>query len=254
MMGLLLGVEMPPYTEQLITSLSFNSMSLIPSTKNKTVMLSASITITINSPLGLQSPLNIQTIDMTVSLVYENNSVGLISVLQVPVTRIDPITYQTKFDNKYLMLDGTGATYEKFAQDFINANETNLIHFRVAGLASVAGSFALGPLDVSGVHVENSVSLVGLNGLSNVHVDSISVDGEEGNALRLSINVTINNTGITDVQLQNFSLYMADGKTGTILGHVPIDVLAVRQGTNKVFLNGSVKFFVFFIEISRLLF
>jgi hypothetical protein len=181
--------------------------------------------------------------DMTVSLIYQNNSVGLLSVLQVPVNKIDPITYQTKFDNKYLMLDGTGTTYEKFAQDFINANETNHINFSVAGLASVAGSFALGPLNVSGIHVENSVSLVGLNGLSNVHVDGISVDGEEDDALRLSINVTINNTGITDVQLQNFSLYMADGATGTVLGHVPIDVLTVHQGVNKVFLHGSVKYF-----------
>jgi len=240
MMGLSLGAPMPPFNEQLIASLVFNSMSLIPSTTNKTVELSASIIIKVNSPLGSQSPLNIQTMNMSVSLLYGNNSVGMLNVIQIPVKQLDAITYESQFNNKTLIVDGTGAIYQKFVQDFINSNKSYPIGFRIAGLASVVGSFALGPLNIDGIYIENNVTLVGLDGLNNVHVDGISVNGEDGNALRLSVNAIIENSGITSVQLQNFSLYMAEGENGTILGHVPIDILAVQPGSNEISLNGFV--------------
>ncbi|CAF1500658.1 unnamed protein product [Adineta steineri] len=238
MMGLSLNVPMPPFNEQLIVSLKFNSMSLIPSITEKKVKLAASIIIQINSPLGQQSPLNIQTMDMSTFLVYENNSVGMLNVSQVPVKQLDTMTFETKFDNKYLILTDTGINYEKFTQDFIKANQTHPINFRLVGVASIVGSFALGPLHIDGILVENNVSLVGLNGFNNVHVDGISVDGEEESALRLSINVTIENAGVTEVQLEDFSLYMAEAQNGTVLGQIPIDILAVEPGSNEISLNG----------------
>ncbi|CAF3438846.1 unnamed protein product [Rotaria sp. Silwood2] len=236
--GLSLNVDMPPFNEQLIASLVFNSMSLIPSTNKKNVMLSASITIKINSPLGQKSPLDIQMMNMNVFLLYEDDSVGMLNVSQAPVKQLDAITYEAQFNNKYLSLTDTGATYEKFAQNFIRANKTYPTTFRIIGVASIVGSFALGPLNIDGIVVKNNVSLVGLDGLNNVQVDGISVDGEQGSALRLSINATINNSGVTEVQLQNFSLHLAERESGTILGEVPIDVLAIRPGSNSVALNG----------------
>jgi len=240
MAGLSLGAPMPPFNEPLIASLTFSSMSLIPSIIDRTVSFSALIIFKINSPLGERSPFNIQTLNMNVSLLYEDNSVGMLIILKVPVVPLDAITYELEFNNKSLILDGTGATYQKFAQDFIKANQSYPISFRIAGLASVNGSFALGPLNVDGIHVDNTISLVGLDGLNNVHVDGISVDGEDGNALRLLINATIENSGVTDVHLQNFSLYMAEAENGTILGQVPIDVLALQPGVNEISLSGLV--------------
>jgi hypothetical protein len=236
--GLSLGVEMPPFDEQLIPSLIFNSMSLIPSAYEKTVTLSASITIELNSPLGHQSPLNIKSMDMSIFLRYETNSVGMLNVSQAPMKQINEMTYETVFDNKYLILSDTGKTYEKFAQHFINANKTHPIHFRIVGFASITGSFALGPLNVNGILVDNSVSLVGLESLNNVHVHGISVDGETETALQLSIRATIGNPGVTEVQLQNFTLCLADGETGTVLGQVPINVLDLQPGNNTIILNG----------------
>ena len=120
----------------------------------------------------------------------------------------------------------------------IGANKTHPIHFRIVGFAAITGSFALGPLSIDGILVENNVSLVGLEGLNNVRVHGISVDGEVETALQLSINVTIDNPGVTDVQLQNFTLHMADGDSGTVLGQVPIDILSLQPGTNNITLNG----------------
>ncbi|CAF1534499.1 unnamed protein product, partial [Rotaria sordida] len=121
---------------------------------------------------------------------------------------------------------------------FINAIKIHSIDFRIGGVASITGSFAHDPLNTNRILVENNIPLVGLDGLNIVHVDGISVDGEEGTALRLSINATIENPGVTDVQLQNFSFYMAEGETGTILGQIPINVLDLQPGTNTVTLNG----------------
>ncbi|CAF1172027.1 unnamed protein product [Rotaria sordida] len=236
--GLSLNVPTPPFNEQLIASLTFNSLSLIPSTNKKEVMLSASIIIKINSPLGPKSPLNIQMINISVALFYEGDSVGMLNISQALVKQLDPITYQWKFNEKYLNLTGKGATYEKFARNFISANKTHPIDFRIVGVVSIVGSFALGPLNINQILVGNNVSLVGLDNLNNVHVDGISIDGEQGAALRLSINTTINNPGVTEVELRNFSLHIAVGENGTILGQVPIDVLAIRPGKNTVTFNG----------------
>ncbi|CAF1327962.1 unnamed protein product [Rotaria sordida] len=220
MEGLALSVQMPPFAEQLIPTLIFNSMSLIPSTNDKTVTLSASITIKVNSPLGSQSPLDINSMNMNVYLLYENNSVGMLNVSQAPVKLIDETasTYETEFNDEYLILSNTGKTYEEFAQNFIKANDINRINFRIVGIASINGSFALG--------------------LNNVRVHSISVNGEVDNALQLSINVTIGNPGVTDIKLENFTLTMADSDSNTVLGRVPIDVLSLQPGNNDMTLNG----------------
>lgn len=238
MEGLTLNVQMPPFDEQLIPSLVFKSMALIPSTNEKKVKLSATIAIEINSPLGHQSPLNIQTIDMKVSLLYNNISVGELDISQIPVKPVNASFFETEFADQVLILSNTGETYEKFAQEFINADELNPINLYIVGTAAIKGSFALGPLNTKGIPVDNKVSLVGLDGLNQVYVRNISIDGEIYNALQLSINTEIENPGITDVQLQNFTLNMADSVSGTILGRVPIDVLALQPGSNKLTLNG----------------
>ncbi|CAM4755173.1 unnamed protein product [Rotaria magnacalcarata] len=238
MEGLVLGVQMPPFDEQLISSLIFTSMSLVPSTDERKVTLSASITIEINSPLGDQSPLNIESMSMSVFLFYEKNPVGKLDISQLPVKPLDKTRYETQFDDKNLILSDTGKVYEKFAQNFINANELNPINFRIVGLASITGSFALGPLNINGIIVNNSVSLVGLSSLNDVQVYDIFVNGETDNALQLSFNVQIGNPGVTDVLLQKFTLYMADGISGTVLGRVPIDVLSLKPGSNNMTLNG----------------
>ena len=253
MTGLSLTSNMPPFDEQLIVGLDFISTSLFPSTTEKKVSFSATIIVKVNSPLGQQSPLNIQTMDMSVALFYESDAVGMLNISQISVQQLDATTYQTQFENKDLILTGIGATYEKFTQNFLKANKTNPINFRIVGVASIIGSFALGPLSINGILVENNVSLVGLDGLSDVSVDGISVDGEEGAAIRLSVNATIKNPGITSVQLEDFSLYMAEGENGTILGNVPIDVLALQPGSNEVALHGFVWLFFALSFISLLL-
>ena len=240
MIGLSLNILMPPYNERLIVSLIFNAMSLMPSITKKKVTLSASITIKINSPLGQKSPLNIQTMDMSVLLLYQNHSVGTLNISQATVKQLDAVTYAAQFANKYLTLTGTGTTYKKFTRDFISANRKHPVEFCIAGTASINGSFALGSLNINGIFVENNVSLVGLDSFSNICVNGISVDGEEGDALRISINATIDNPGTTEVRLRNFSLLMAEGENNTILGHVPIDFLTIQSGSNAVTLDGLV--------------
>ena len=238
LMGLSLSVPMGPYKEQLIESVVFEAMSLIPSVSEKTVLLSASMVIEVNSPLGNQSPLEIQLMDMSASLLYQDESVGVVNVTRSPVRRLNANTYQTHFANRVLTLTGTGATYEQFCQSFIRANQSNPIHCGIEGSASILGSYALGPLTVKGVTVSNDVSLVGFDGLSNVHVDGISVDGEAAAALRLTINATIENPGVTDIQLQNFTFQLAEDENGTVLGQLPIDIFQVHPGSNEVTLHG----------------
>ena len=242
-----LTVDMPPYTEKLIPSLKFQSMSLIPSTDNKIVSLSASIIIEINSPLGLKSPLDIQKINMTASLKYSDDTVGTLTITNAIVEQIDPINYLTVFSNIPLLLSGTGRAYEYFAQNFISANYQNQIIFSIIGLADIQGSFALGPLNIAGIDVNNAVFLTGLDGLQNVCVHGISIDGEDHQSLLISINVSIVNPGITVVQLRRFTLLMIDESSSVQLGKIPVDVLLLEPGRNEMMLYG----FVFF-DLTRL--
>lgn len=240
MEGLSLAVQMPPFDESLISSLVFDSMSLVPSTTEKKVVLSAAMNFTINSPLGQQSPLEITTLDMTVRLVYGGSAVGMLTVAEAAVEPLDAVTFASAFESKELLIADVGKGYEKFVQDFIRANRTHPIKFRVIGLASITGAFALGALHVDGIPVDNEVSLVGLESLSDVRVHGISVDGEQDDALRLAINVTIGNPGATDVRLRDFVLAMADAASGTVLGRVPIEVLDLQPGYNTMVLHGFV--------------
>lgn len=238
MMGLSLRVRMPPFREQLIQSLAFESMSLIPSTRERNVVLSASILIQINSPLGVRSPLIIQSMDMSASLMYKDQPIGMLNIFKSPVRQFNATTYQSAFNNESLVLVDSGLAYERFARDFIGASRINPIEFRIVGVASIVGSFALGPLNVNGISVSNTVSLVGLDGLSHVLVNGITIEGEEGAGLRLGIDATIDNPGITDVELQNFTFHLVEAVNNTHLGEIPIGVLAAQPGKNHVVLNG----------------
>lgn len=240
MKNLALAVGMPPYNGKLIPSLVFESMSLIPSSNSTTVQLSASIIIRIDSPLGERSPLDIRSLTMKVSLMYQGSSIGSLDISQAIIEPVNITTYRAKFNQAQMILSGTGQIYEKFAQTFILTDEENPIGFTIFGTASINGSFALGPLNVNGVPVNNDVSLGGLGGLTDVHVHGISIYGEEDDVLYLSINVTIGNPGLTNVELRNFILKLADGHTKVLLGQVLVDTLALKPGNNTMMLRGLV--------------
>ncbi|CAF1115476.1 unnamed protein product [Rotaria sp. Silwood1] len=207
MEGSSLSVQIPSFGEQLISLLIFKSMSLVPSTNRKQVTLSALIIIQMNSPLGHRSPLNIQSMDMNVHLFYEENSVGMLDFSQVPMQKLNENTYQTQFTDKCLIL-------------------------------SDRGSFTLGSLSISEIIVDNNITLVGLAGLNNVRLHDISVDGDEGTALQLSINMTIGNPGVTDIKLQNFTFNIVDSDNETVLGQIPINILSLPSGNNIMTLTG----------------
>lgn len=242
MNGLTLNVEMPPFNQPVIRSLTFQSISLVPSTDSRSVLLSASIIIEINSPLGDRSPLTIQTMDMDAFLIYKNSCVGALNVYGAAVQQIDVTTYRTEFSQCVLVLSEAGISYEKFSKDFINANAIDPILFQISGKASIIGAFALGPLNIDGIPVWNTVRLAGLNGLSEVVVQGISIEGEEQRGLRLSIDATIVNPGIATVELQKFIFQLLDAETHVTLGEIPIDSLAVSPGINQVKLHGFVIF------------
>ena len=238
MNGLTLTVQLPAFDEQLIPALTFDSMSLVPSKTERQVLLSASITIGINSPLGQSSPLDIDSMDMDASLVYQGQDVGTLTISRAPVEQLTPTNYHTEFHGTALILSGTGEAYVTFVQHFIGANQTHPIEFRIVGSASITAHFALGPLEIKGIKVDNTVSLVGLEGFNRVLVRGISVDGEQESALQLTINATIDNPGVSAVQLQDFTLQMSDTKSGTILGRVPVPILSLQPGSNDITLNG----------------
>ena len=238
MAGLILNVDMTPFDKKVIDSLQFESMSLIPSNDDKSVTISASIIIRINSPLGNRSPLAIKKMDLDSFLVYENGSVGLLQTFNVPVEQLDVITYRSKFDNQTLRLTEPGIIYENFSRAFIDASTMNPIKFYIFGKASIVGSFALGPLNIDGILLSNEVLMVGLDKLSQVLVHGISIDGETEEGLLLSIDVTINNTGVSVVELRSFTFQLLDAQTDITLGKIPIDVLTVAPGLNDIVLHG----------------
>lgn len=152
-------------------------MSLIPSTKEKTALLTASILIRITSSRGKQSPLDIDLTNVSASLTFAGQYVGVLNVSQATVEQVGKNTYRAQLNQAPLILAGTGETYESFAQSFIAADDDHPIEFMIRS-AAISGDFALGSLKIEGVPVDNSVSLGGLAGLHDVRVRGISIDGE----------------------------------------------------------------------------
>lgn len=253
--GLELQVTMLPFEEQLIPSIVFKSLSFIPSTDKKEVKLSAALNITINSPLGAGSPINITSLNFSLSLIYENSTVGVLNISDTPLQKLDTATYDLQFNNTQLILSNTSQAYTKFSQSFIQVSLTSSIYFGLVGLCNVDGSFALGSLNISQININNNVSLVGLGGLNNISVHSISIDGENSNGLLITINVTITNLGVINLGLTNFTLDIADVTSGTIIGQIQVGEFLLQPGSNFIKFMGLVReniftLFYFYLELT----
>ncbi|CAF1438102.1 unnamed protein product, partial [Didymodactylos carnosus] len=243
MNGLSLVTVMPPFQKDLIESLEFTNLTLVPSTTDTNVTLSATMRIRINSPLGKNSPLNLEKLSMKASLNYEQKEIGTLDIVDITVYTVPSLTstYETKFENIQLILTDT-STYQLFANRFIASNEVNPIRFGISGTSNVSGSFALGPLSVSNVKVDNEVVLTGLNGLSDIQVESILIEGDQpsqGSGVALTIKTIIENAGVTTVSLKDLTLNMINMNSVT-LGKINVDVLSLKPGTNSLTMNGFI--------------
>jgi len=162
----------------LITGLTFNDALITPITTLRLTMR-MSVNVTMSNPLGPNSPLDINWINMTVQLRYKNSTIGtaVTGVTKIPKPN-------TVNGNSTITIDSfagmnlwdQGVELATFAKDLI---KVETIELDLQGFsATEAYSHALGwAVDVEAVSVDLSVSFPGMNGLKGVKILDYSLSG-----------------------------------------------------------------------------
>ena len=255
MQGLELGVTLKGNKINLIRSMVFDSMDMKPSTTDQTVRIQASLTIQLESPLGHNSPLNLETLDMNAHLLFRNKSVGALTVPKSKITSIPEIDPQTgrphpfsltftKNIDSLMVLDDV-EWYKTFVSAFENGES---IDIEIKGTSNVVGTYALGPLIIQGLPIDSMVHLRGLDGFKTCSVKDLHLpsnrqcdasrqpDGLCG--VNANVDATIFNPGVTVVHLGRTSMEMRYKNCS--IGVVGSNDLSLQTGLNQLSLSGYV--------------
>ncbi|CAF1507626.1 unnamed protein product, partial [Didymodactylos carnosus] len=184
-----LATILPLFQLELIGSLQFTSLRLVPSDIDTNVKLSGTITVKIDSPFGKKFPLNIQTLDMNTPLNFEHKQIETLNIADAAVQTLSPlsVTYQTTFNdvqivasmkfNKQLVnhsLDNklemefvskplTILDYHAFQQFSATLLFTPNVKVMINGSAEPIAITNMGILTLNNILIVDELSLIGFN-------------------------------------------------------------------------------------------
>ena len=238
--GLSIGADLPGIEAELIHSVEVVTFGIgFDPRPSDNVYASGRLRVLFGLPSNVNVSLLAKKTTIEFTMGFPGRPVfGRMNLHELPVQH-DQLTNELMIDfQRQLLTIVDRNAFVNFTQTFTSGGLDNRVSFGIAGLASITGLFAIGTLDVDGIALNNTISLDGLGGLKDVHVNGISINGEENGAFQLSINTTIVNPGSTFVQLQSFILQLADHQSGTMLGRILVDVLTLEPGKNTMILHG----------------
>ena len=239
MQGLNISTVVPGNEMNLVNSLVFESMTLIPSATRLTAHIDAGVRMSVNSPLSAQSPLQLQTIAIDSVLMYEGQPMGEIVSDSVPVFAVPGLTdtFRTNLVGELRLLNN-GSVYERFVAALIPATSLSVT---VAGVTNLTASYVLGNLSATSLPIVANSSLPGLQSLAPVQERGLNITGAVNCSsppcgLTVSMAASLFNPAPVSVSLEHSALllsYKADQ-----LGRVQSAVLNIVPGVNLVTLTG----------------
>ena len=176
--GLNISTAVPGNSLNLVRALSFESLQLTPSTSRLTALIDAGVQMSINSPLGEQSPLLLQMIAIDAVLVYEGQPMGEVISGSVPVFAVPGMsdTFRTNLTGELRLL-GNGSAYEAFVTALLPSTSLSLT---VVGTTNITASYVLGHLSAASLPISANSSLPGLQSLAPVQERGLNITGAIG--------------------------------------------------------------------------
>ena len=244
MQGLTLQNAVPGNTMPLVRRLEFLSLELRPSEADASAQVHAAALVSINSPLGLSSPLSIASMAVDCEMLHAGQSIGrLVSAASAAFPVYDgnsslTLTFRTSIAGQ-LRLSGNGSAYAAFASAFISA--AGNLSMSIVGSSNITAAYALGNISASALPVTANFSLPGLQGLSPVE-QGLTVNGPLLCAappcgLNVTLAASMLNPSFVTISLSRAALAVL--YEGEQLGTVQAAELSIRPGRNALSLSGA---------------
>jgi len=242
----------------LVTGLAFTSATITPLT-NDWLILDMVAVVSMKNPLGAESPLNVNTVDMTVDMIYGADTIGTAKTGSTDV----PLPNEVKGDalltvpaHAEMTLPDAGAALTKFAKDLIMLDTLEMSLFGLT--ATNAYCPALGyDMDVVGVHVIlpdpdttpplAPITVQGMGGLKDVEILSYSMpgnvpDGTDGCVAQcgvfMELTARVNNPSPFGLVIGTLNADVLD-LNDVAIGKVTATELTLGAGDNTITMTGK---------------
>ena len=242
--GLNLSTTVPGNQLNLVRTMTFQSMRLVPSASDLTAAIDVGLVVTINSPLGPNSPLQLQTMSIDSVLMYLGQPVG---ELVSGVAAVTPVytgnatatdTFTANLTGQLRLL-GDGGVYEQFVAQLVPATSLKVT---VTGTTNITTQYVLGNLSATALPVTAESTLPGLQSLAPVVEAALNITGEvqcdtPPCGLTVSMAASLYNPSFVTVALNNSGLTLH--YKGDLLGRLEAPVLNINPGVNFITLPGQ---------------
>jgi hypothetical protein len=219
---------------QLIHGVSLGNLDLVFTNQTAYSPLSSAPSVTANFSVPFGFSLNITQVTQNITL--GTNATGPIALLSSGYVNStsNQKTGVLSFALQNAPLNIYPDKYEAFNQFNYNLTGSTIYDFNVAGNATVIASTPIGVVKLSGVPLDTTTSLNGLQHLNSTPttINSLDVTGGTTDNLIMAINVTMFNPSSVQISSGDVSLQMTSG--GTQLGLVTLPNLTLLRGVNNV--------------------
>eukprot|EP00455_Lapot_gusevi_P014445 TRINITY_DN17215_c0_g1_i1.p1 TRINITY_DN17215_c0_g1~~TRINITY_DN17215_c0_g1_i1.p1 ORF type:complete len:789 (-),score=204.54 TRINITY_DN17215_c0_g1_i1:342-2708(-) len=234
MQGLSLATVLKGSNLNLINSVQFPSMFMDP-IDNARVRLTTPAVISMNNPLGPNSPLTILSSSMAVEMIYLDQTIGTMSLNKTSVDNIGHDIVSIPINAEINMV---GEGFTKFVVDFMQSEDYVLM--TMVGLANIDAVLPIGTVHLKGIKLANSVRLQGMGGLrKGLTIDDFDLPSNSPfMGVRLVSDSTMVNPSVASVNIGTveFDMFYQD----VFIARIGVSNFVLKPGVNKVHLSGYV--------------
>uniref|UniRef100_A0A0G4GU73 Uncharacterized protein n=1 Tax=Chromera velia CCMP2878 TaxID=1169474 RepID=A0A0G4GU73_9ALVE len=238
-------------SEELVKGFEFLgvNMDTVAGKENSHVKLSGGVRVTIASPLGPNSPIEIEEVNLEGDLVYKGSSnLGKMSNAKLTPSeskgrRLTGPGGETLLEfplhlEAELELTGGGGPFKSFVNDFRELDE--LVVGLGGGRANVKAKTVVGPLLLDDVPLSQSSAMKGMGGLKGVAVKSFGIGGSNPDgSWDLTASVLLPNPSAADVDLGQRLAVGIDYMGQTLAVLESVDKITIKPGDNFVEFKGK---------------
>eukprot|EP00520_Triparma_pacifica_P017740 CAMPEP_0118657522 /NCGR_PEP_ID=MMETSP0785-20121206/14065_1 /TAXON_ID=91992 /ORGANISM="Bolidomonas pacifica, Strain CCMP 1866" /LENGTH=1204 /DNA_ID=CAMNT_0006550449 /DNA_START=43 /DNA_END=3654 /DNA_ORIENTATION=- len=261
MHGLELATTLNGDKTALVTGLDFEQATITPLDDNSMSMDMTAL-VAMTNPLGDNSPMNVTTVDMSVTMGYEGSTIGqvLTGPINVPVpNQINGESHLRVPATANMITTDQGEAMTAFAKDLINLDMLNVT--LNGATDTTAYCVALGyDMHIKGVpvvlpnadikpHPLGPVTVNGMGGLKDIEILTYSIPGNVPNdgsedgcvencGIKLNIEARVNNPSPFGLVVGTLNNHIRDS-TETILGEVTATGLTLKPGDNIIQMEGK---------------
>eukprot|EP01117_Protostelium_nocturnum_P011429 TRINITY_DN4144_c0_g3_i1.p1 TRINITY_DN4144_c0_g3~~TRINITY_DN4144_c0_g3_i1.p1 ORF type:complete len:1084 (+),score=345.45 TRINITY_DN4144_c0_g3_i1:487-3252(+) len=233
LVGIQLNTILPSNPQNLVKSLDFDSVNIVP-LNDKIVGMKSGSVISIQQILGPNSPMDILETSLKVDLIWGERVLGNLEY-SAKVEGGDKPTFSLPIDGNVSMIQD-GKPWATFTEAYV-ADEKVVL--RLKGKMNAKVKTVLGIMELSGLSMESSVTLVGMAGFNDTTVTNLNLprDAKDG-GIKIFISVIMKNPSVATMAMGDLNFLQI--YKGEQIGYLVSKNVTLVPGDNHLNLSGSI--------------